>query len=112
MIAFVLSVIFSFTLFGSILNVLLSMSTNTGFAFCMIIGEAVAMNEKGVVITSSPSFMFRAFSAVWIAAVPEFSAAANFVPHRFENFSSNSFTLLPCAIMPLSRTSKTLSFSF
>ena len=51
--AFVFEVIFASINFGSMLYVVSSMSTKTGFAFKSAIVSAVAINVKGVVIISS-----------------------------------------------------------
>ena len=49
------------SMFG--LNVSVAQSTNIGTAFCIKIHEAEDINEKGVVIISSPFPMFKAARA-------------------------------------------------
>ena len=66
--------------FGSKLNVSGSISTKIGLAFLWIITLEVAANVKGVVITSSPSFIPSASNYKIIDDVPEFTATVSFTP--------------------------------
>ena len=58
------------TLRASMLSVWGSMSTKTGVAPTRAMQPAVAKNENGVVITSSPALMSSAISASTSASVP------------------------------------------
>ena len=95
MIAFVLGVINASIFSGSMLNVSLSISANTGFAPTMPIASVVATNVNAVVITSSPLPISKALNATWRASVPEFNATAYFVPQYAANSSSNALLFLP-----------------
>ncbi len=72
-----------------------SMSTNTGRARSNRIELALATNENGDVITSSPSETPTARSARCKAAVPDETALAYGAPTRAANASSNAGTRGP-----------------
>ncbi len=109
--ALVLSVIFSRTSFGSRLNVLGSMSAKTGLALWKRIELAVAMKVNGVVMTSSPSLIPRAFRATSRAAVPLATAIPCLAPKYSANSLSKASTSSPWASIPLLRTSTTAFIS-
>jgi len=94
-IALVFGVIFASIKFGSILYVLSSISTNTGFAPKNAIISAVAIKVKGVVMISSPGFISSAIKANSSASVPLLQAIACFAPLNLARFSSSSPTLPP-----------------
>ena len=93
--ALVLSVIFSFTLAGSILYVFGLISAKTGFAPQYRAQFADAAKVIGVVITSSPSVTPAAIAAICNAAVPLLHTAAYFAPVRAHRRASSSSTLGP-----------------
>ena len=70
-----------------------------------------AMKENGVVRTVSPFPIPNARRPTSNAVVPEVVAMQCSVPRYAANSFSNSFTILPQAIMPESRTSITACFS-
>ena len=78
--AFVRGVIWRSIKETSRLNVVSSMSTNTGTASSNSTQLADATKLKGVVITSSPRPMPSAFTARWSAAVPLLVAVAKRAP--------------------------------
>ena len=89
-----------------------SISTKTGFAFSNNIEFEEAIKLKGVVITSSPSFMPSALTHKCNPAVPELTAKAYFVPIYFENLLSNSNIFGPMLNVPDFRTFSTSFMSF
>ena len=95
MIAFVRGVMAAAIRAGSMLNVVGSMSTYTGFAPRMAMVSAVATNVNGVVITSSPGPMPRAIIAIWRASVPDAHPTAYFTPRYPATAHSNSPTSFP-----------------
>ena len=79
-IALVIGVIADSILFASILKVSGSISTKTGLALSKDIVSAVDMNEKGVVIISSPGLILSAIIDKGKASVPEEQVMACFAP--------------------------------
>ena len=94
-IAFVRGVITDSIKSGLRLNVVGSISMNTGRAPVNSMLFADAMKVKGEVITSSPFPIPAANRATCNAAVPEVVATACFTPHIVANDSSNAFTRGP-----------------
>ena len=80
---------------GRMLNVLGSISTNTGVAPTLWMVPAVAKNVKGLVITSSPGPMSSALSASNSASVPLAHPTANFVFDSPATAHSSSATGAP-----------------
>src|SRR3989338_9703985 len=96
---------------GSILNVLGSISTKTGFRRLYNIALEVATNVKGVVITSAPSGRAKDVIANSKAAVPELTATAYLLPTYCAKANSNSFTFGPVVSQPDCRTVLTAATS-
>ena len=70
-----------------------------------------ATKEKGVVITSSPLLIPKAFIIKCNALVPEFTATAYFTPTKNATKFSNSFSLGPNANFGLCNTFTTALIS-
>ena len=82
-------------LVASILPVFFSTSTKTGVAPTCSITFDVAINDIGVVITSSPKPIPRAFRVTIAPLVQLLTPDVYLTPIRLENSSSNSFVLGP-----------------
>ena len=78
-----------------IFQVFISQSIKTGFAFCFITEIALEIIVKLGIITSSPFFIPRAFTAISSAAVPFDTATEYFLLTFFENFFSKISTSGP-----------------
>src|SRR5437870_10023075 len=95
MTALVCGVIARSTNFGSRLNVVSSISTNTGFAPTYEIAQLVATNVNGVVITSSPGPTLSSSIARCSAEVPVLTAMQCSAPTNRANSFSNCATSGP-----------------
>src|SRR5690554_5922806 len=93
--ALVRGVISGSSLAGSRLSVRLSTSQKTAFAPSVEKAEAVAIQEIGVVIISSPGLMPAATPHRVSPVVAEVTASAYLVWHNSAKASSNSFTFFP-----------------
>src|SRR5580765_3503806 len=80
---------------GSALNVIGSMSTNTGVAPTRLTDPAVAKNENVGVITSSPGPMPSAMSTASSASVPDETVTASATPSMAANSASIASTSGP-----------------
>ena len=89
---------------ASRLPVAASTSTNTGVAPTSNTASAAAMNENGVVITSSPALMPSAIRAMTSASVPEDTVMQWRAPVRAASRASSSATSGPRMYWPWSRT--------
>ena len=83
------------------------LSTNTGVAPTITIAPTVAMKVLGVVITSSPGPIPRAFMETYNASVPLPTPTAYFVPHFLATYFSNSATSGPRIKRPCFKTLST-----
>src|SRR5271154_1476890 len=92
---------------GSRARVTGSVSANTGRARSYRTTLAEATNERGLVITSSPSLTPTARSARWRPAVPLETAHPNGAPTRAANALSNAGTRGPSESWPERSTSTT-----
>ena len=110
-IAFVRSVIAASTAAGSRLKVRRSMSAKTGIPPSYMKQLALAANEYGDVMTSSPGSMPAATQSRWSPVVPEETAAAYGAPTRSATSSSNRSIVGPSESLPERSTSRTSSSS-
>ena len=109
---FVLSVIASSILSGSILQVFGSISTKMGTALAINTAEAVAIKVYGGIITSSPALTPADFNATHRAVVPELVLIQNFESWKFENsFSNELIASLPTPQFSFSTVPIIASFS-
>ena len=83
------------------------MSTNTGRAPARTTTLAVATQDSGVVMTSSPGFTPASSSASSSAPVPETSARTGRPPKYADSCASKAFTCGPLVIQPERSTSTT-----
>src|SRR3569833_1769084 len=84
-----------------------SISANTGVATTSMIKFAVATQDIGVVITSSPGPMPAIRSAISIVQVPELKVRTGRPPKYSDSVASNAWTLGPLVIQPERSTSLT-----
>src|SRR5471032_890913 len=91
----------------SILRVTGSISANTGVAPVSMITLAVATQEIGVVITSSPAPMPAMRRAISMVQVPELNVRTGRPPKYSDNCASKAWTLGPLVIQPERNTSPT-----
>src|SRR6056300_1371622 len=85
----------------------ISISQNTGVAPTIDMQDAVEIQEKLVVNTSSPSFISKLFKAKCNASVPLLQATAYFLPVSSLSLSSKNSTLLSCSFcIDLSKSSR------
>ncbi len=107
MMALVRGVIAASTLSRSILCVRASMSANTGVAPTSIITLAVATQEFGVVMTSSPAPIPAMRSAISIVQVPELNVRTGRPPKYSDRRASSACTFGPLVSQPERSTSAT-----
>src|SRR5450759_4179236 len=98
MIALVRLVIAASSLSRSMLRVTGSMSANTGVAPTSSITFAVATQEIGVVMTSSPAPMPAMRRAISMVQVPELKVRTGRPPKYSDNLASNASTFGPLVI--------------
>ena len=91
----VLEFIFFFILSTAIKGELLSISTKTGFKLALITANAVEQYVIAGIMTSEPSFKFKAFKANVKASVPFATPIEYLDPQNLENSSSNFLTPFP-----------------
>ena len=91
----VLGVIASLNASGEIQKVESDTSQNLGTPLAAIIAATDAVNDIGVVITSSPGLISFATKAVVIADVAEFTDTENLILMDFDHLASNCLTYLP-----------------
>src|SRR5471032_2685965 len=84
-----------------------SISANTGVAPVSIITLAVATQEIGVVMTSSPAPTPAIRKAISMVQVPELNVRTGRPPKNSESCASNAWTLGPLVIQPERNTSPT-----
>ena len=107
MIALVRGVMAASTLSRSILRVTGSISANTGVAPTSMITLAVATQEIGVVITSSPAPIPAMRKAISMVQVPELKVRTGRPPKYSDSCASKAATFGPLVIQPERRTSPT-----
>ena len=93
----------------SMLRVRGSQSTNTGRASARSTTLAVATQDSGVVMTSSPAPTPASASAISMPPVAELSARTGRPPHSADSCASNSRTFGPLVIQPERSTAATAS---
>src|SRR5471032_2721434 len=89
------------------LRVMGSMSANTGVAPTSRMTLAVATQEIGVVITSSPGPIPAMRKAISMVQVPELNVRTGRPPKNSDSCASKAWTLGPLVIQPERNTSPT-----